>query len=211
MTAALPVFASPADAADALRAGRLIAHATEGLYGIAADPLCPAALAALDALKGRAAGQGYVLIAANARDCEGWAAADAQVRALLAHDWPTPLTVVCAAGPQVPAPVRGEDGTVALRIDRHPASQAIGAQLQHPWVSTSLNLRGQPPARHWRDVPPALAQALAGALALGPEPRGVPSTLVRLAGGQLQIVREGELRLEAIQQVLASLAAAVAP
>jgi len=206
--APLAAFAGADEAAAALRAGRLIVHATEGLYGIAADPLRADAVAALDNLKGRLEGQGYILIAASAHDCNGWTDCTRDVMALLAHRFPTPLTIVCPAGPQVPSRVRGEGASVALRIDRHPASQAIGAELRHPWVSTSLNLHGQPPATHWRDVPSALAQALGGVLDLGPAPHGTASTIVRVTAGKVAIVRAGELNLEAIQQVLDALAAA---
>lgn len=196
------LFGNAAQAAACLRQGRLIVHPTEGLYGLGADAVQDAALDALDALKGRRPEQGYILIAANLADCDGWFMPEPRVAALLAHTWSAPLTVVCAAGPLAPRRVCHSEGTVALRIDRHPATQALGAALQRPWVSTSVNLGGQPPALHWRDMAPEVAQAIAGVYDLQPLPRGSASTLVRMSGGSLQLLRAGELALQDIACLL---------
>ena len=196
------LFSNVVDAAAALHAGRLIVHPTEGLYGLGADANQDAALDALDSLKDRKPDQGYVLIAADLAACDGWIAADPAVATLLAHNWAAPLTIVCAAGPLAPRRVCHSEGTVALRIDRHPATMALGALLMRPWVSTSVNLGGQAPALDLAEMAAEVAQAIAGVYDLEPRPRGSASTLVRIAAGQAQLLRAGELGLADIQAVL---------
>lgn len=207
----MPRLASAADAATSLRQGGLVAHPTSSLYGIAADPLQDAGLDALDALKGREPGRGYVLVAAAAADCRGWFAEVERLSSLLAWPWPFPLTIVAPAGQVAPARVRHLDGTVAIRVDSHPAVLALGAALRQPWVSTSLNLPGAPPLPDCANLPMPLARALAGVFDFGPPPSGQPSTILRVLPQGAVVVRLGALTLQAVAEALSALALPLLP
>lgn len=187
-----------------LRSGGLVAHPTESLLGIAADPLHSGALQALDRLKQRQGKSGYVLAAGTVAQALAWVdSADEASARLLSRNWPGPVTIVAQASTQVPEGVRAADGTVALRVDRHPACRAIGQALGHPWVSTSLNLAGQPPARTWPEVAPELWQALSGWFPVDPPPRGVASTVARVTAGRVEVLRAGEVPAKDLQAALA--------
>jgi L-threonylcarbamoyladenylate synthase len=189
----------PAVAAALLRSGALLAHATRGLLGIAADPLRDDALDRLDAIKQRRNGEGYVLVAGAAQHCKGWFNPHAWfdreramgVDELLATAWSGPVTWVLPAGPRVPRRVQARDGTVALRVDSHPAVQALAHAFGRSWISTSLNFHGAAPASTWSGVPAALARCLDGVLTLGPAPLGQASTLARLDAQGVTVLRQG--------------------
>lgn len=53
----------------ALRAGGLVLHATEGVWGLACDPFNASAVSRLLDLKGRAVGKGLILIGTSAFGC----------------------------------------------------------------------------------------------------------------------------------------------
>jgi L-threonylcarbamoyladenylate synthase len=194
---------TPAEAADCLRHGGLVAHATTSLLGLAADPRSDAGLDRLDALKSRATAQGYVLVAGRLLDCSGWVAADAsEAWFLLEHPWSGPVTVVAPAGPAAPRRIQGPGDTVAVRLDRHPSCLALAAELGTPWVSTSVNLPGEPPALTWEDVPEAVGRSLSGVLSAGPAPLGTASSLVRVLEGEVELVRAGPVALGELRQAL---------
>ncbi len=198
---------NPAAAVAALRAGELVAHSTSSLCGITVDPRNPSGLDALDALKRRGAGAGYVHVVARAADAQGWAGE----LALAQRVWDTllgPTTLILPAGPGAPARCLGPDHTLALRRDPHPHVAALSGRMGHPLVSTSLNLPGEAPASLDDDLPPELARALAGRLLTAHSPqqqgaqgRGKPSTLLRYVEGDWQVLRQGWLTQDALDQL----------
>src|SRR6266581_3388530 len=88
-----------AEAAHWIRNGAVVAVPTDTLYGLAADPFRPNAVARLFAAKGRAAGQAVPLIATDASQVMEHVARLSPVAVRLADRfWPGPLTLL------VPAP-----------------------------------------------------------------------------------------------------------
>ena len=167
-----------------------MAHATTSLLGIGADPLSDRALDALDALKRRHRGDGYVHVVDCIANARGWAE-DVDLHRWLAIDLPGPVTWVLAAGPAAPSRVRGPADTIAIRRDTHPCVGILCGGLGHPIVSTSLNLPGQAPANDLSALPAALVAVLAGALVTPPIPVGAASTVVAPTPNGWRLLREG--------------------
>ena len=197
-------FATAQSAAAALRAGALLAHPTQGLWGIAAAPSHADGVATLDQLKARAPGRGYIAVAGSAAAFGGWYAPDPMVNRLLSERFEGPVTVICMAGPAAPAPVQAGDGTVALRVDEHPAVCALSAALGGPLLSTSLNLPGRAPASGPDDLDPDLAAALAGVFERSPAPTGQASTLVAWRPPSLVALRVGAVSVDVIRDRVAA-------
>ncbi|MEQ8484286.1 MAG: Sua5/YciO/YrdC/YwlC family protein [Pseudomonadales bacterium] len=134
-------------AEEALRRGELVLHATEGVWGLACDPLDRGAVAALLAAKGRAAAKGLILIGAEPLDfAPELDALDAPSREAVLGSWPGPVTWVLANG-RFPDWVTGGRGTVAVRVPGHPQARALAGAFGAPIVSTSANRSGMPSAR----------------------------------------------------------------
>jgi tRNA A37 threonylcarbamoyladenosine synthetase subunit TsaC/SUA5/YrdC len=85
---------TPTDnAAACLSAGGVIAHATEGVWGLACDPNNDNAVRRIISLKGRDADKGLLLIAGSAAVFAGaLAAVDADVRNQVVASWPGHVT-----------------------------------------------------------------------------------------------------------------------
>ncbi len=128
----------------ALRAGGVIAHATEGVWGLACDPADPIAVARVLRLKGRRADKGFILVAGSVPQALPLLQrlADAQ-RASVLRSWPGPVTWIVPAPDDVPRWITGRDRSVAVRVSDHYQFAALCEAFGGPLLSTSANLQGR--------------------------------------------------------------------
>ena len=134
-------------AAQAIRAGAVIAYPTEAVWGLGCDPWDEEAVERLLMLKGRSVDKGLILIADNIRQFnflfedfpELW-------MDRMASTWPGPNTWLVPHRNQLPQWITGVHETVALRVSDHPLVRDLCA-LVGPLVSTSANPQGRPAAR----------------------------------------------------------------
>ena len=146
-------------AAAALRAGGIVAHPTEAVWGLGCDPLDEAAVLRLLALKQRDASKGLILAAGTIGQLDpliDWEALPRECREAVTSTWPGPHTWIVPATAAVPARVRGDHAGVAVRVSAHPPLAALCAAFGGAIVSTSANHAGAPPPRRLIDIDPAI-------------------------------------------------------
>jgi L-threonylcarbamoyladenylate synthase len=193
----VPAEACLARAAEVLAGGGLLIFPTDTLYALGGRALDPRAGARVRAGKQREAGKPLPLVAADT----GQAAALASewsplARRLAARLWPGPLTLVLPARPGLPAEVRGDGQTVAVRVPALRLSRDLCAR-SGPLISTSANRSGEPPPNTCAEAVRAVGEAADLALDAGPG-TGAPSTVVDLTGGSPRLLRAGALPWEAV-------------
>ncbi|MEV4423337.1 Sua5/YciO/YrdC/YwlC family protein [Patulibacter sp. NPDC049589] len=183
-------------------AGGVVLFPAEGVYGLAADPHRPDAVARMAALKSRDPQKPSALMLWSV-DAAAAAVAGAgeTVLTALRRLLPGPVGVLVPAGDGPFAAVCGPDGTLGLRVPRLPAPVDAPPVLQ-----TSANLAGGPDALTVDDVPATIRDGCALVLDRGPRP-GRPSTLVDLRGldgprATWAIVRVGAVPAAAIAAAL---------
>jgi L-threonylcarbamoyladenylate synthase len=184
-----------AAAAAAILRGEVVAYPTETFYGLAVDALNESALSKLRALKGREAENAFSLLVSGremlASLCSG---ISPLAERLMAQHWPGPLTLGLPARPGLPASIVA-DGCVAVRVSPHPLAQALVAAVGGPITATSANPAGAAPPRTASDVAayfdPENCLILDGGTTLG----GPPSTLARVRGERVEILRQGAVVL----------------
>ena len=131
-----------------LRAGGIVVHATEGVWGLACDPFNAAAVSRLLAIKRRSVAKGLILIGADARSFEPELAGLAYAqRSRIEVSWPGPVTWVLPQQ-RFPAWITGAHHQVAVRVPGHPQARALCRAFEGVLVSTSANLGGRPAARN---------------------------------------------------------------
>jgi L-threonylcarbamoyladenylate synthase len=183
-----------AEAARAIRSGEVVAFPTETFYGLAVDPTNASALERLFACKGRSIEQASALLVTDlAMFAELCLEVPDQARRLAAEHWPGPLTLALPARPELP-PALVIDGCVAARVSSHPVAAALVVAVGKPITATSANLAGAPPARSAAEVDASLGDDVL-VLDGGLTPGGEPSTLVRVRAGQIDVLRQGAVRL----------------
>lgn len=194
----LPVDAeSLALAGKALRTGAVVAVPTDTVYGLAADPSQPRAVARLFSLKERPTAVALPVLV------DGWdqvsavaGRLDRAAEHLAERCWPGPLTLVVPRRRTFTADLGGPPGarnTVGVRWPDHPVVRALCRELG-PLVVTSANRHGVPPATRAGGVAVIFtgAEDLAVILDGGTCDR-TPSTVVECRGPALRCLREGSI------------------
>jgi L-threonylcarbamoyladenylate synthase len=178
---------------DALRRGEVIAFPTETFYGLGADALDERALERLRALKGRGVEKAISVLVTAAMLDRVVAEVPPRARALMDAHWPGPLTLALPARPGLPEGLVS-DGCVAVRWSPHPVAQALVEGLGRPLTATSANPAGAPPPRDAAGVRAYFADRCL-VVDGGQTPGGAPSTLVRVRGEVVEVLRSGAVVL----------------
>jgi L-threonylcarbamoyladenylate synthase len=176
-----------------IAAGGVAVFPSDGVYGLACDPLDATAVARIHELKGRDDGKpSAVMYFSPLAMRELVAGLGPRAAAAIAALLPGPVTLVLAnPGRRYPLACREDPVRLGVRLIAGPLAGAMC-----PVFQTSANLSGEPAVARFADVPAAI---VAGAdLAIdGGELGGLPSTVVDLAaideGGGWTILREGAL------------------
>jgi L-threonylcarbamoyladenylate synthase len=184
-----------AAAVAALARGEVIGFPTETFYGLGVDALDAGALERLRALKGRDAEKAISVLVTEALVDRVVAEVSPAARALMAAHWPGPLTLALPARPGLPEGLVLE-GCVAVRWSPHPIAQALVEGLGRPVTATSANPAGAPTPTSAAGV---RAYFGAGCLIVdgGETPGGLPSTLVRVRGDVVEVLRAGAVAITA--------------
>src|SRR5699024_10911065 len=123
-------------------------------------------------------------------------------RALAAHFWPGPLTIICPAQDHVSTTLRGDLESVGLRCPAHPIAQRVLTEIGHPLVAPSANLSESPSPTTADAVQQQLAGSIAAIVDGGPSPGGLESTIIALDHEGTRLVRAGALALSVINTAL---------
>ena len=180
-----------AAAAAAVVRGEVVAYPTETFYGLAVDGLNETALAKLRALKGRGAEKAFsLLISGRAMLASLCSEISPLAERLMAQHWPGPLTLALPARPGLPASIVA-DGCVAVRVSPNPLAQALVVAVARPITATSANPAGAQPPRTASEVAGYFSSPRFLILEGGTTPGGQPSTLARVRGECVEILRQG--------------------
>jgi len=182
-------------AALALRRGEVVAYPTETFYGLGVNAMDELALARLRQLKGRDEKAISVLVVGDEMIDRLCRTVSPLARRLMKRYWPGPLTIALPARRGLPLPLV-MDGCIAIRESPHPTARALVEAFGGPITATSANPAGDPPAI----TPEAVEEAFDGRCRVlhgGVTPGGAPSTLVRVRGNRMEILRQGALEIAA--------------
>ncbi|MBV9463844.1 MAG: L-threonylcarbamoyladenylate synthase [Verrucomicrobiae bacterium] len=167
-------------ALEALRRHQVIVIPTETVYGVACDGESAAALAAVADVKGRDRDKPLQRLAWDACEvrsrCGSWTE---RVERLSNSFWPGPLTMVI-------------DG-VGWRVPNHSFLRKLLRAWGKPLAASSANLAGESPALDCAAAAAVFEGKIGLALDGGRASVGEGSSVVRIAGAKLEIIRESAL------------------
>lgn len=198
-----PAREALAEAAEVIRAGGLVAFATETVYGLGADATNPDAVARIYAAKGRPAFNPlivHVVDGAMARDCvaEWPAAADA----LAAAFWPGPLTLILPRSGLIPDIVTAGHASVGVRVPSPAVARGLIAAAGRPIAAPSANRSTGVSPTLARHVLKDLAGRIELILDSGRTAVGLESTVLDLTARPPRVLRPGAITAEQIAAVL---------
>jgi L-threonylcarbamoyladenylate synthase len=206
------VFVDPAapqrdaiqEAAKWIRTGGVIAIPTDTLYGLAADPFQPDAVARIFSVKGRSASEALPLVAADLSQVTAHLGALRPAAGRIAERfWPGPVTLLIEAPASLARGVSAGTGRVGIRVPAHDITRAICRAADRPITATSANRSGQPPTADPAEVERTLGDSVDLLVDTGMTPGGPPSTIVDTTGRAPVLVRAGAVAWEEIETWLA--------
>ncbi|WP_420959741.1 L-threonylcarbamoyladenylate synthase [Brucella sp. IR073] len=189
-----------ARAARILGDGGLVAIPTETVYGLAADATNGLGVAKIFEAKGRPRFNPLICHVSDAAMAERFVEIDPFSRRLIDAFWPGPLTLVlplkqdAAVHPLVTAGL----STLAVRMPRGAAGEII-AMLDRPLAAPSANTSGRISATSAEAVADDLGAKVDMILDAGPCPVGLESTIVKIEGEVISLLRPGGLAAEEIE------------
>lgn len=177
-------------AAKILRAGGVAIIPTDTVYGIAACPNCPSAVARVRSIKKRQADKPIALLAADKESvidlCEE---VPETARELMRAFWPGALTLVLPRG----------DAFEGFRVPNHPQTRELIKACGGTLRVTSANLSGAMPALSTVEALKDVGVEADLVIDAGISPGGIASTVVKVdARGAITILREGAIDSEQI-------------
>ncbi|MGN6583575.1 MAG: L-threonylcarbamoyladenylate synthase [Rhizobiaceae bacterium] len=202
MAEILPIGSAMAEAARRLLAGEAIAIPTETVYGLAADATNGEAVARIFETKGRPRFNPLISHVSDLGMAERIALFDPLSRKLAEIFWPGPLTLVLPLRKESrihPLVTTGLD-TIALRMPVGFASGLI-AEIGRPLAAPSANSSGRISGTTAEAVERDLGSKIGLIVDGGPTPVGIESTIVKVDGAGIRLLRPGGTPAEAIEAI----------
>lgn len=188
-------------AAEIIRHGGLVVFPTETVYGLGGDATDAGAAKKIYAAKGRPSDNPLIIHVANPADAEHYAVPNDTYYRLAKAFMPGPLTVILPKREIIPREVTGGLDTVAVRCPSHPVARALIAQAGFPIAAPSANLSGKPSPTSAAHVAHDLDGRVDMILDGGDCEIGLESTIVKLDGDRLTLLRPGGITYDALCMV----------
>ena len=187
-----------AEAKRLIKAGLPVAVPTETVYGLAADATSKNAVAAIYAAKGRPAINPLIVHVANVEQAMTIGVFNTAALALTDKHWPGPLTIVVPIRPgaDIAAMTTAGLSTVALRVPRHRVMQALLHATGRPLAAPSANASGTISPTRAEHVLRTLEGRIPMIVDGGPTAGGIESTIVKVDGEVLHLLRHGPVIID---------------
>jgi L-threonylcarbamoyladenylate synthase len=190
--------------AGSLAAGSLAVLPTETGYMLAALATSEAAVRDAFAVKARNPVAVMHVACASLSMAREYGALDERATALPGKFTPGPLTVVVPQTGALPDGLVTVDGTVGIRVPESPATLQVVAAVGAPLTATSVNLSGQPGGSVDESFLRQLNWPAGARVYVVVDEEAVsyaaPSTLVRVTGPDLEILRPGPVTAEMLNE-----------
>ncbi|MFA5854784.1 MAG: L-threonylcarbamoyladenylate synthase [Candidatus Gracilibacteria bacterium] len=189
-------------AVKALHMGQVVAHPTETCYGLAVDIFQAAAVRRLYSLKKMPLDKPVSVLVRDLEEAQRYGDFSPLAVKLALKYWPGALTIVVprrsvlghAGGSALPAWINPSEPTVGFRVSSNKWARRLVEGFGGPVTTTSANLSG---ALQAYSVQEMLGGGLVPDFVLDGGSIGVtpPSTIVKVVGDEITVIRQGELEI----------------
>jgi len=189
------------EAAATILKGGLVVYPTDTVYGLGCHPFDKGAVNKVADVKRRGKGNLPVLVASIEKAKElGEVDGDAETLAL--RFWPGPLTIVVSSRAEFPPGVVGTDRMVGLRVPGRKDTLDLISMCGGSLVGTSANISGAPSIRRAEEAMKTFDGKVDLVLDGGSLSKSPESTVVRVTGKHVDILREGTVSRQEIIMAL---------
>lgn len=188
-------------AADAIRAGKLVAFPTETVYGLGADAFNEEAAAKIFEVKGRPPDNPLIVHVSGVGQAGELGVLTHRIEEIMERVWPGPITFVVRKKAQLPDVVTAGLSTVALRCPAHPVALKLIELSGTPIAAPSANRAGRPSPTRAEHVVEDLGEGVDAVLDAGRTFFGVESTIVDVSGEKPVLLRPGPFTVEELRGI----------
>lgn len=173
-----------------LNLGTLV-YPTETVLGIGCIGTDFKAVEKLTALKQRPKDKSFILLMDNIEMVKQFIPTLDQKEVELLHS-DQATTVVFSSTMNLPGNVLAKDGSIGIRLAKHPFCIELIKGIKAPLVSTSANLSGEPTAKSWKDLNPVILDSVDYSLNLQSDfiTSETPSRIVRVVNEEVIFIRK---------------------
>jgi L-threonylcarbamoyladenylate synthase len=203
----------PAEAAEYIRRGGIVAFPTETVYGLGADVFNESAIEKIFKAKQRPPDNPLIVHISDRRQITSVATeVTSSAEKLIARFFPGPITVVLKKRSEVPLIATAGLETVGIRMPEDPTAHAFLLACGTPVVAPSANISGRPSPTVWQSVHEDLDGRIDCILKGDPTRIGLESTVVDCTGETPILLRPGAIAIDHLREVVPDIAvAAIGP
>jgi L-threonylcarbamoyladenylate synthase len=172
----------------------LVVYPTDTIYGLGCDPFDPDAVDRLFKAKAR----GYKpipILCSDLKKVRGIVSLGSRALTIARREWPGALTIIAPAVRMVPFRVDQGSGEVGVRVPNMDDCRRLVRLCGGYLAGTSANVSGSPPCQTAREAQLTLGDRVNLILDGGHSSRA-SSTVIRVNGDVLEIVRRGPVRIQ---------------
>ncbi len=184
-----------------LKAGELVVYPTDTLYGVGADPFNENSVKKVYIAKNRPFDMGLSIAVSNEKMMESVAVLNENARKLIRKFLPGPLTIMLTKKPNLPDILTAGSNQIGLRIPDHPFAIRLIERFG-PITATSANLHSKPDPVEAGMALRDLKGHAAICVDCGRTRYAVPSTIIDVSEGIVDVLRKGVISQEQIENAL---------
>ena len=177
-----------------IREGGVAAIPTDTVYGLACDPFNAGAVHRLFEVKGRQS-KPLPVLCQHQQEAERLVKLEPRALELARAYWPGPLTIVAPLRMEFPLTLHQGTGWLGVRVPGSLTAASIAEAAGGCVTGTSANLSGRPSCRTAQEVEEQLGDQI-DAIVDGGRLEARESTVVRVLGGTVEVLRKGAISLE---------------
>lgn len=185
-------------AAKIILSGGLVVFPTETVYGLGGNGLLSDAAKKIYSAKGRPSDNPLIIHIAEPEDADKYAHTSDIYYRLAESFMPGPLTVIMKKRDCIPLSVTGELDTVAVRCPSHPVAHALIQKCGAPIAAPSANISGRPSPTNAEYVIEDMNGRVDMIIDGGECEIGLESTIVKIDGNSLTLLRPGAITYDAL-------------
>jgi tRNA threonylcarbamoyl adenosine modification protein (Sua5/YciO/YrdC/YwlC family) len=168
----------------------VVVYPTDTIYGFGCDIFSKKAIERIYKIKHKSA-TGFSFVVPNLTEIAKYAYVSDFAYKTMKRLLPGPYTFIFKASKLVPKQLIPNKKTVAIRMPDSPICMEIVKQLEHPIVSTSVNLSGQPPYSDPLEIEKAFGEQVDAIIDAGIIDNEA-SSVIDLSGDEPVIIRKGK-------------------
>lgn len=197
------------EAAEEIKKGNIVLFPTETVYGIGANALEEKAVKKIFTAKGRAGDNPLIVHVASIQMVEEIVEEITPLeKKLIDKFWPGPLTIIFKRKNNqiIPNVVTANLDTVGIRMPSHKVAKKLIELAGVPIAAPSANISGRPSGTKVADIIEELQEKVDYILDAGFSDIGLESTVIKVEGNNITILRPGKITKEQLEEVASSVA-----